>query len=237
MAFLRILMSSDKENKASAAHIRVTLNGPYIVIGNISLSKMAIEADDEGYPYSWLETEIYPKRLGYALCRCGKSENKPYCDNNHKKTKFDGTETTKHEKYLDNVKIYDGPELKLLDNKELCVGSGFCTRAGNIWNLTVHSDNPEYKEIAIQEASDCPSGRLVLCDKEGNTVEPLFEPSIAVTEDEEGIPGPLWIRGGILIKSADKRNYEKRNRVTLCRCGESNNKPLCDGAHLDTETK
>jgi CDGSH-type Zn-finger protein len=25
--------------------------------------------------------------------------------------------------------------------------------------------------------------------------------------------------------------YESRNRITLCRCGKSENKPYCDGSH------
>ena len=88
-------------------------------------------------------------------------------------------------------------------------------------------------KIAIQEAADCPSGRLVLWDRQGKPIEPDLGPSIVITKDEEGIPGPIWVRGEILIKSADNGKYEKRNRVTLCRCGKSNNKPLCDGTHLD----
>ena len=213
--------------------IKVTKDGPYIVTGKIPLIDAKIEADDEGYPYQWLEEEHYPLLETYALCRCGKSTNKPYCDNRHK-LGFDGTETASHEKYLDNVKTYEGPELKLTDNRELCVGSGFCTRAGNIWNLTVHSDNPDFKQIAIYEASDCPSGRLVLWDKMDDPIEPSFDPSIAITKDEDDIQGPIWVRGEIPIKSAEEKEYERRNRVTLCRCGRSSNKPLCDGSHLDS---
>jgi len=215
--------------------VKIRKNGPYIVTGNIPLTKKIIETDEEEYPYTWKETNKYPQKTTYSLCRCGKSKNKPYCDNHHKTTKFDGTETAINEPFENNAKIYDGPTLKLLDNKELCVGSGFCTRAGNIWNLTTHSDTPEYEIIAIQEASNCPSGRLVLYNKEEDPLEPMFEPSIAVTEDEEGIPGPLWIRGGIQIQSANKEGYLIRNRVTLCRCGISHNKPFCDGSHLDIE--
>lgn len=228
---------SSKMNKPDKEKMlcKVTLNGPYIVKGNVPLRKMVIETDEDGYPYTWKENEVYQTNSNYRLCRCGESDNKPYCDNHHKSTKFDGTETAKNIDFLEKAKIYEGPELKLLDIKELCVGSGFCTRAGNIWNLTVNSDNPEYKDLAIQEAFNCPSGRLVLWDKDGKTLEPILEPCIAVTEDEDGIPGPLWIRGGIRIQSDEKGDYQSRNRVTLCRCGRSQNKPLCDGAHLEDE--
>ncbi|MCK5671260.1 CDGSH iron-sulfur domain-containing protein [Candidatus Bathyarchaeota archaeon] len=63
--------------------IRVTVDGPYIVTGNVPLSKMVIETDEEGYPIRWREVEKYPQRKSYALCRCGKSKNKPYCDGVH----------------------------------------------------------------------------------------------------------------------------------------------------------
>ena len=92
---------------------------------------------------------------------------------------------------------------------------------------------PGFKKIAIEEAANCPSGRLVVWDKQSNPIEPDYEPSIVVTEDADGAPGPLWIRGEVEIESADGRIYEKRNRVTLCRCGKSQNKPLCDGSHFD----
>jgi CDGSH-type Zn-finger protein len=39
------------------------------------------------------------------------------------------------------------------------------------------------------------------------------------------------VRGGITIESADGVPYEVRNRVTLCRCGRSDNKPFCDASH------
>ena len=45
------------------------------------------------------------------------------------------------------------------------------------------------------------------------------------------VSGPIWVRGGIPVLGADGAAYEVRNRVTLCRCGASTNKPFCDGAH------
>jgi len=217
---------------ANEGRIRVTREGPYIVTGGLPLTKMVIEVDDEGYPLRWIETEKLPRRETYALCRCGQSKSKPYCDGSHAKLGFDGAETVDRSPYLKGVKVYDGPELKLTDKRELCVGAGFCTRVGNIWNLTVNSDTPEYRATAIQEAADCPSGRLVERDKRGKPLEPSLEPSIAITEDQDGVPGALWIRGNVAIESADGYVYERRNRVTLCKCGKSENHPLCDGSHL-----
>jgi CDGSH-type Zn-finger protein len=45
------------------------------------------------------------------------------------------------------------------------------------------------------------------------------------------VSGPIWAKGGITVEAADGFQYEVRNRVTLCRCGASKNKPFCDGTH------
>ncbi len=214
------------------AKIKVTEGGPYIVSGGIPLLRMIIKWDSYGDPLCWLELEKYPPKKSYILCRCGSSENKPYCDGSHTNVEFTGTETAGNEPYMENVDRYNGPELKLTDKRKLCASAGFCTRDAGIWNLTIHSDRPGFREIAIEEAADCPSGRLVVWDTQDNLIEPVFEPSIVVTEHKKGVLGPLWVRGGIEIESADGTVYNKRNRVTLCRCGESHNKPLCDGIHL-----
>jgi uncharacterized Fe-S cluster protein YjdI len=131
--------------------------------------------------------------------------------------------------------VIRGPALTLADNKQLCVHARFCMRAGGIWNLVKRSDNQEARDIAIEEACNCPSGRLVIKDNEsGKAIEPEFEKSIVIIEypprDEHG---PLWVRGGIPIESSDGKPYEIRNRVTLCRCGRSQNKPFCDGSHIE----
>jgi hypothetical protein len=129
--------------------------------------------------------------------------------------------------------VLDGPGLKLSDAKILCASARFCHRAGGIWALIPTANNPGDKKIAIEEAVDCPSGRLVVYDNEtGKPIEPTFEPSIALIEDPFiKTIGPLWVRGGIPITSFDDMPYEIRNRVTLCRCGKSRNKPFCDSSH------
>jgi hypothetical protein len=72
----------------------------------------------------------------------------------------------------------------------------------------------------------------------GKPIEPHFEKSITVLEDPgRECSGPLWVKGGIPIQSADGSEYEVRNRVTLCRCGKSSNKPFCDGTHISIHFK
>ncbi len=68
--------------------------------------------------------------------------------------------------------------------------------------------------------------------KTGKEIEHKLPPSIGVVEDPAlGCSGPLWIRGGIRIESVNGTPYEVRNRVTLCRCGVSSDKPFCNGNH------
>ncbi|MEG1290592.1 MAG: CDGSH iron-sulfur domain-containing protein, partial [Bacteroidales bacterium] len=70
----------------------------------------------------------------------------------------------------------------------------------------------------------------------GKIYEPKFEPAIGIIEDSQiAISGPIWVKGGIRIESSNGRSYEIRNRVVICRCGCSSNKPFCDGTHATAE--
>jgi CDGSH-type Zn-finger protein len=220
----------------SKRKIKITKDGPYLVSGGIPLSEQIICINSNGDYHGWREGKKYPLQENYALCRCGHSKNKPFCDDTHKKIHFDGTETASREPYLKQASEIDGPGLRLTDVQNLCASARFCHRAGGIWKLTRESDDPEAKQIAIEEACDCPAGRLVVWEKNGKAIEPDFEPSIGLVEDPQaGVMGPIWVRGGIPIESADGTLYEIRNRVTLCSCGRSANKPFCDGSHLSPE--
>jgi CDGSH-type Zn-finger protein len=212
--------------------IKVTRNGPYIVSGGIPLSTQRIVLDSDGQCLAWSETRRYPMQENYSLCRCGTSKNKPFCDNTHREIHFDGTETGSFQSYLDQCQIFSGPTLNLTDARVLCAHAGFCDRAGGTWSLVSHSDDPKAGQIAIEEACNCPSGRLVVWDKEDKAIEPVLEISIGLMESPNGeLIGPIWVRGSIPIESANGEKYEVRNRVTLCGCGKSSNKPFCDGTH------
>jgi CDGSH-type Zn-finger protein len=214
--------------------IEVSKNGPYLVSGKISISEQIIVINEEGVPVDWREGKKYPVQEKCGLCRCGQSKSKPYCDGSHIEAHFDGTETADIEPYLQQAKVLDGPELKLTDAEDLCASARFCHRAGGIWNLIPKSNNLKAKQVAIEEACDCPSGRLVVWNKKTDQpIEPDLEKSIGLIEDPQlSCSGPIWVRGGISIKSANGQTYEVRNRVTLCRCGKSSNKPFCDSSHF-----
>ena len=117
---------------------------------------------------------------------------------------------------------------------KLCSVALFCHRAGDAWTLTENSGNKKAKETAMREAADCPSGRLVAIDKKtGKPIEPKHAKSISLIEDTQAkVSGPVWLKGGIELESAEGKKYEVRNRCTVCRCGKSENKPFCDGSHI-----
>jgi CDGSH-type Zn-finger protein len=230
-------MKTQKKNvenpREKKVKIKVTKNGPYLVSGKIPLQKQVITADSEGTATEWKPSTKYKPQEKCALCRCGQSKNRPFCDGTHIKVGFDGTETADQETYLNEAREIDGPTLKLTDIQELCASARFCHRAGGIWNLVPASEDQEKKQIAIEETCDCPSGRLVIEDKQtGKLIEPKFVKFIGLIEDPAmGVSGPIWVRGGVPVESADGKTYHVRNRITLCRCGKSKNKPFCDSSH------
>lgn len=231
--------NKESPKKQDNSKVRVLKNGPYIVSGNIPLIKMTIQCDQGGIPAKWTIGEKIKTSENYSLCRCGQSKNKPFCDGTHGKVNFDGTETSDNEPFEKMTKEIDGPALKLKDAEILCASARFCHRGGDIWKVIPKSDEPWAKKNAIENACDCPSGRLVVIDKETDKIiEPSLEKSIGLIEDPAiGVDGPIWVRGGIPVYSAEGKLYEIRNRVTLCRCGKSTNKPFCDSSHYPEEDR
>jgi len=226
-------------DNAPETKIMVSKNGPYLVSGDIPLSIQVIMPNKEGFSWDWVEGKKFAAGFEYALCRCGRSKNKPFCDGTHEKIGFDGRETATRTPYARQAEEFDGPTLVLSDAENLCAFARFCDPAGKIWNLIEQTDDPKVSELVIREANNCPAGRLVVHDKKtGKEIEHKLPPSIGIVEDPAlGCSGPLWVRGGIRIESHDGKPYEVRNRVTLCRCGASANMPFCNGSHASIKFK
>jgi CDGSH-type Zn-finger protein len=217
----------------SEQKIKVTKDGPYLVSGSIPLEKEYMIPDETHDPVKWEKGAKFPDKPSYALCRCGKTKTPPYCDGTHTKIGFKANDVASCDDPHLKADITTGPELVLSDAEKLCSIARYCHRMGDTWTNTEKSDDPVCKQVAIQTSCDCPSGRLIAMDKKtGKPIEPDFKPSISVTEDlAQNFSGPLWVKGGVEIGSSDGKTYFKRNRVTLCRCGASKNKPFCDGSH------
>lgn len=229
-------IKKDSNNNDKNHKVIITKDGPYIVQGNLPLTKEIIISGEDKIAVEWKKGDKYQNKENYSLCRCGNSKKKPYCDGTHSKIEFDGSETAGKKKYIDEADKIIGPEIVLTDLISICAGARFCEYSDGTWALTRKSDNKESKELAIREACDCPAGRITVWDnKTEKAIEPEFEPSVSVIEDPAiNVSGPIWLKGGIPVISSDGTQYEIRNRVTLCRCGKSKIKPFCDTSHIIT---
>ena len=207
-------------------------DGPYIVSGEVPLRLQTIEANSEGLSVAYRDGAVYPVKKGTALCRCGASRNKPYCDGSHRTTPVDLTETASFELLLAGSTEIDGPERILTDNEHYCAFARFCDNGERIWN-EVTLPGADHAQLSEEMAHFCPSGRLLVWDRVTRTpIEKPAPASLSLIEDPgTGSSGPLVLRGGIRVQSASGESYEIRNRQTLCRCGQSSNKPFCDGSH------
>ncbi len=225
---------AEPERVAPRATIEVQRDGPYLVTGAVPVTRLVIATDDEGECVAWEQGEAFPAHASCALCRCGESGLKPYCDGSHLLADFDGAETASTVPYAEAAARIPGSDVDLLDELDLCAEARFCAAKGGLWRR-VEADDDESRRVVVEQASLCPSGRYTALEPAtGRLVEPELEASIGVVEDPSaGVSGPLWVRGGIPVIGADGRRYEVRNRVTLCRCGHSKNKPFCDSTHVE----
>lgn len=142
------LTYTDKSGRSEQAvaenTVAVTYNGPLYISGELAIEGATDDMTGAGYRA--------------ALCRCGQSKNKPFCDNSHLETGF-----------KDFGAIGDsGPGLEAAGGK-----------------------------LDIKALPD----------------------------------GPLLLSGNLSMVSGSGRLAWKGDSVALCRCGESKNKPFCDGSH------
>jgi CDGSH-type Zn-finger protein len=202
------------------ATIRVRANGPYEVTG-APVSRRRIVANEDGESAAWETTATIDTPDTVFLCRCGGSSTKPICDGSHASNGFtadDGEAGT----YDERSKVLGGQQVTVRDDRSICVHAAFCTnKVTNVWKMA-KSGADDHEIVAMIDR--CPSGALTY-DK-----EPLLPQEIAAVAD-----GPLWVTGGVSISLAEGTTLETRNRVTLCRCGASKTKPLCDGSHIEAE--
>ncbi len=215
--------------------IIIDTKGPYFVYGRPLLQQEFIIPNAAGEAWEYKTGHVYKTENDpMPLCRCGHSHTKPFCDGTHSQIDWDSSLTAPRTPLLDEAETYDGPELQLKDNIKYCVHARFCMAKGTVWELVEHSDKEEARDLTLRETFYCPSGRLKIKDKKKDEfAEPALTPSLSLIEDpQKQCSGPLWVKGGIPLEDSECHPYEIRNRVTLCRCGVSANKPFCDGTHL-----
>lgn len=220
--------------------ITVLAEGPYLVYGQAPLKQLFIVPNAEGSSWTYKAgTTFSTKDEPTALCRCGASKQKPYCDGSHVTHDWDPTLTAPADtRMVEGAETMEGPRITLTDNEKYCAFARFCDAKGRVWNLT-EVDSEEARELVIRESNHCPAGRLSAWDQEtGKPFEPNWPITLGLIEDPAiKSSAGIFVIGGIPISKEDGTTYQVRNRVALCRCGQSSNKPFCDGTHASFKWK
>ncbi len=162
----------------------------------------------------------------YALCRCGESKTKPFCDGTHVKISWTDKKLADRQARKDDE--YKGKEITVHDDRGICAHVGFCTsglpKAFRMKKEPWIDSNKESKLKVINQIKECPSGALSY-SIDGKLYNIFHEnPGIKVTRN-----GPYFVFGNKNFEDEDKP--ASHEHFALCRCGKSKNKPFCDGNH------
>jgi CDGSH-type Zn-finger protein/truncated hemoglobin YjbI len=204
--------------------IRPAHNGPYLVTNAERLVSYL------GVPHTSLPQ--------MALCRCGASKLKPYCDGSHSEIGF--TDEKDPNRVADRRDTYVGQQVTIFDNRGTCAHSGFCS---DRLRTAFRPDQEPFvapsggrMDELIAAVRACPSGALSFAIGSHEVREQVDQerpPTIEVSKD-----GPYRVTGSVPLEDADG-NPQPRNEsaslehYSLCRCGQSRNKPFCSGRHWD----
>jgi CDGSH-type Zn-finger protein/truncated hemoglobin YjbI len=206
------------------AWIMVAENGPYLAT-NVPAVRTYLG-----------EQLAVPPQL--ALCRCGRSAMKPFCDGTHARSGFSGEKDPG--RVPDRRDSYPGQQATIFDNRGICQHSGLCTdRLPTVFRTDaepfVAPSGGRFDEI-IRAVRDCPSGALSLAL--GQEEARLFVDWDAGREAtiEVSLDGPYRVTGAIPLVDASgadvaRADGSSREHYALCRCGHSWNKPFCSGMH------
>jgi CDGSH-type Zn-finger protein len=169
-----------------------------------------------------------------ALCRCGASASRPFCDGSHKKIGF--SSATAENPGMKRRRSYEGKKITIHDNRAMCAHVAHCVnelpsvfkRDSRPW---IDADGARVEDV-VRVVKRCPSGALSYSIDDVEYEGEIGEPAIVVSKD-----GPYLVTGGVKLKDVAMGEGVSGRHYTLCRCGASRNKPFCDGAHLDTGFK
>jgi CDGSH-type Zn-finger protein len=219
--------NNNSKNPRPTSKIISLTNGPYYLINDME-PKVVENLQNS-------KEQLLSTIRGVALCRCGASNNKPFCDGTNSiirwcENKIDDVSN----KIKDKRKEYAGKNITILDNRRICSHAAECVN--NLSSVSRENDRPWINpdtpspEAIIETIRKCSSDALSYSINGIEYRDPLYHrrPMVTISKD-----GPYAITGGIELigngipfgDGASKEHY------TLCRCGASNNKPFCDGMH------
>lgn len=131
------------------------------------------------------------------------------------------------------IHSYETDEITIEFDSKRCLHSAECVKNlpavfnpdDKPWVQPENASAEKLKEVVHH----CPTGALKYSgtDSEEN---PSRKNTITIVPD-----GPLYLRGDIEIQNADGETLLEDTRVAVCRCGKSENKPLCDNSHKEID--
>lgn len=200
------------------AIIKISKNGPYVVTNLEGLKDIDGCIGRIGEP-------------AVALCRCGESKSKPFCDGTHGRIDFSGEKL--EERVPRKLDDYVGMEITIHDDRGICSHAGFCTDGlPKVFRMRtepwIEPNGASFEEI-VETIRKCPSGALSYTVNNIKYDEYYDKPEIELAEN-----GPLLVKGSIILEDEDKP--ETTDHYALCKCGHSKNKPFCSGQHWCLKT-
>ena len=126
-----------------------------------------------------------------------------------------------------SIEVVDSNQVRILFDAKKCIHSRNCvlTRPDvfvpNVQGAWIHPERATTAEVA-ELAHQCPSGAIRYEPLDGSPGE--MAPSVNTMHVREN--GPLAFHAELKLGGEPEAF-----RATLCRCGQSANKPFCDGAH------
>lgn len=188
-------------------------NGPYLVkdLSNLANQKGPVTAKEN-----------------MALCRCGGSANKPFCDGTHKSNGFSSAKL--EGRIADKQDHYTGKKITIHDNRGICAHAGRCTDGlASVFHLReepwIYPDSATAEEI-VATIKKCPSGALSYTMGNVSGYDANGSPSIFIAPN-----GPYVVSGRPALNDTKRGEGASEEHFTMCRCGGSKNKPFCDGTH------
>jgi CDGSH-type Zn-finger protein len=207
-------------------------NGPYYLINDMEPKVVENLKNFKGEPLS--------TTVGIALCRCGKSNRKPFCDGTHSIIGFSSQNVNLNENDTNKLTIknkrrdYVGKKITIHDNRKICSHAKECVNnLPSVFKLGskpwIDSDGSKMQDI-INTVRKCPSGALSYSIDGIEYRDPKEQRDSILTVLKNG---PYYITGGIDLigENIEFGEGASKEHYTLCRCGASENKPFCDGTH------
>ena len=204
--------------------IRCMPNGPYYLLNDSTATAVPNLCRASG--------ERCATVRGVALCRCGGSKSKPFCDGTHGTNGFSDRKLA--DESLNRRASYAGKRITIHDNRAICAHAGFCTdRLASVFRMKqepwIDPDAAAVEEV-IATIRKCPSGALSYSVDGIEHRDQDRAPMVTVTDN-----GPYAIVGFVALVGVAFGDGASKEHYTLCRCGASKNKPFCDGSHWQVD--